>query len=115
MVRGIDYSVGLGGDGDEIAAIENVEREFGVTLDTSHANRWVTAGHIYAALCDALPPDAPVEERWDRFAAALAEETGADPRQLTVASRLIGPNVGAPWWIFPIIMFAVIGGAIIFG
>lgn len=33
-------SLGLGGDGDEVNAIGDVEREFGVNLDKSDASSW---------------------------------------------------------------------------
>jgi hypothetical protein len=107
-MRGFESGVGLGGDGDEIDAIRNVEREFGVKLDTSGAGGWVTAGQVYMALCEALPPDAPVEGRWDRFAAALASESGVDPKRLTVASPLIAPGYALPWWVIPVAVSSVI-------
>lgn len=115
MRPGSEYSVGLLGDGDEISAIEDVERAFGVTLDTSSAGQWWTVGHVYVALCKALPDDAPSDGRWDRFTAALASETGVDPKQLTVDSPLLGPTYPIPWWIMPIIVFAVIVAALVFG
>jgi hypothetical protein len=34
----------LGGDGDEVAAIGDVEKEFAVRIDTSGASQWLTAG-----------------------------------------------------------------------
>ena len=37
-------SVGLGGDGDEVDAIRNVEAVFRVKLDDSEAPNWFTAG-----------------------------------------------------------------------
>lgn len=108
-----DHGVGLGGDGDEVDAIRAVEREFGVALDTSGAKGWVTAGHVYMALCRALPPDTPVEGRWDRFASALASESGVDPKGLTVVSPLIGPNHPLPWWVIPVIVTLILTGVAI--
>lgn len=43
-------TLGLWGDGDEIAAIEEVEERFGVKLDTSTAASWLTVGDVFAAL-----------------------------------------------------------------
>ena len=45
------------GDGDEIAAIEEVEERFGVKLDTSTAASWLRFGDVFAALQRALPPN----------------------------------------------------------
>ena len=50
-------SVGLGGDGDEVSAIQEVEAEFGVQLDCSDAPNWATAGDVYRALCRVLPAE----------------------------------------------------------
>jgi len=83
-------SVGLGGDGDEISAIEEVEAEFNVTLDYTNAHEWVTAGDVYAALCMALPAgEADRPEVWDRFARALCRETGVPPSDISPESELL--------------------------
>ncbi|PSJ36487.1 hypothetical protein C7I55_25785 [Sphingomonas deserti] len=85
-----NHSVGLGGDGDEIAAIGEVEAEFGVTLDYADAHNWTTAGDVYAALRRALPPkEADKLDLWDRFADALCRETGVQPSSLTPESELL--------------------------
>src|SRR3712207_6491515 len=79
-------SVGLGGDGDEIAAVRDVEEEFGVVLDYADAPSWDTAGDLYASLCKALPKNGrPDTDHWIRFVTALSRETGVDP-------ALIGPD-----------------------
>lgn len=83
-------SVGLGGDGDEIDAIGEVETAFGVTLDYSDAHNWSTAGDVYAALLRALPPpEAEKPDVWDRFAAALCRETGISPSRISPDSELL--------------------------
>ena len=83
-------SVGLRGDGDEIAAIEEVEKEFGVRLDYADAHNWDTAGDVYAALRRALPPGAADKaDLWDRFAAAMCRETGVRASALTPESELL--------------------------
>lgn len=48
-------SVDLSGDGDEISAIDDVERAFGVVLDKADASHWHTAGDVFASLRKALP------------------------------------------------------------
>jgi hypothetical protein len=54
-------SVGLGGDGDEIAAITDVERALGVKLDYADAPHWRTAGDVFASICKALPAEKQTE------------------------------------------------------
>ena len=51
MNDGSPVSVGIGGDGDEVVAIQDVERLFNVQLDfTSDEPRWITAGDVLASL-----------------------------------------------------------------
>lgn len=83
-------SLGLGGDGDEVDAIETVEHRFGVTLDVNDAPNWRTVGNVFAALQRALPES----ERgnplvWTRFAEAISAETGVDPVRVTPETRLL--------------------------
>ena len=83
-------SVGLGGDGDEVAAIEAVEREFQVWLNGDDAANWRTASDVYTSPLKALPVEARAEPRnWQRFAAALASETGIDPNRIEPDSPLL--------------------------
>jgi len=87
--------VGLGGDGDEILAIERVEECFGVKLDLSDAGNWRTAGDVYRTLCKALPPgEGDKAETWTRFAWALGEDAG-DPKYIEPDSLLFGAAHGA--------------------
>lgn len=86
-------SVGLGGDGDEIAAIEAVERAFAVRLDDADAPGWYTAGDVYASLLRKLGSDAAAAPgNWDRFAATLARETAIDPALIEPDSPLLCEN-----------------------
>ena len=87
------HSVGIGGDGDEIAAIREVEEEFGVRLDYADAGSWSTAGDVYAALCKALPAEKVGEPgTWERFAAALGRETGVSASRLTPQSEVLSED-----------------------
>lgn len=87
------YSVGLGGDGDEIAAIEDVEREFAVELDKRDAPQWGTAGDVFASLMKAVSGDAEHDpSTWDRFTVALTGQTGIDPKLITKNSPLLLPR-----------------------
>ena len=82
----------LFGDGDEIAAIEAVEREFGVAIDTSDAARWLTVGDVQAALLRSLPSYvARQPSTWRRFCHALAEESDDDPARIAPSTRLLAP------------------------
>jgi hypothetical protein len=91
-------SVGLGGDGDEVAAIQDVEAAFGVRLDYGDAPNWRTAGDVYRSLLRALPADeAARPDLWDRFAEALARETGVDPKSIQAESTLLAPE--SPLWV----------------
>lgn len=86
-------SLGLGGDGDEIAAIKEVERCFGVLLDYSDSQSWTTAGDVFAALQRALPAErAAAYDTWARFAEAISSETGVDPSQVTHETLLLGQH-----------------------
>ena len=98
MARERSQSVGLGGDGDEIAAIEEVERTFGVTLDKADAPSWETAGDVFASLLKALPKDeAARRDVWARFADAITRETGANPARIQMDSPLLS-NLRLPFW-----------------
>ncbi|MBL8651720.1 MAG: hypothetical protein JNL35_15115 [Sphingopyxis sp.] len=73
-------NLGLGGDGDEISAIQDVEDEFGVRLDYSCANTWSTVGDVYTALLAQLSPEEAAQaDVWDRFSKAIGRETGISP------------------------------------
>lgn len=84
-------SLGLGGDGDEIAAITEVERCFGVRLDYSDSQNWETAGDVFAALQRELPAEqAAAHDTWTRFAKAISSETGVDHSRVTHETLLLG-------------------------
>jgi hypothetical protein len=86
-------SLGLGGDGDEVAAIKEVERRFGVQLDYSDSQGWTTVGDVFAALQRALPAErAAARDTWTHFAEAISFETGVDSSQVTTATLLLGQH-----------------------
>lgn len=86
-------SVGLGGDGDEIEAITDVERAFGVKLDYSKAAQWISAGDVFDSLLAAIPAGERTQpDLWDRFAKALCEITGVNPRNIEPASSLLSQS-----------------------
>ncbi len=93
-MKGTLKSLGLGGDGDEVDAIENVERAFGVVLDKRDAPSWVTVGDVYASLIKALVSDLrDREDTWERFVTALSEETGVDALKVGPETKLLAPSV----------------------
>lgn len=86
-------SLGLGGDGDEIAAINEVERRFGVQLDYANSRNWATVGDVFAALQRALPAErAAARDTWTHFAEAISLETGVDPSRVTAETLLLGQH-----------------------
>lgn len=84
-------SLGLGGDGDEIWAINDVEDSFGIVLDVTDAPTWRTVGNVWTSLLKELPADAVDDrETWRRFCAAIARETDVDPTTIAPETRLLG-------------------------
>lgn len=93
MTAKVSRRVGLGGDGDEIVAIADVERAFGVKLDYADAPHWHTAGDVFLSLCKALPVSTCEDsDLWPRFAEALAAETGVDPDSIEMNSPLLSDS-----------------------
>ncbi len=85
-------SVGLGGDGDEVDAIEDVERKFDVKLDDADATGWFTAGDVFKSLqqkVDGL--ELEDADQWLRFATALTQSTGVNPLEIVPESPLLAP------------------------
>lgn len=83
--------LGLCGDGDEIAAITEVEHRFGVRFDYSDARNWTTVGDVFEALRRTLPLEqAAADDTWARFAEAICMETGVDPSRVTQETLLLG-------------------------
>lgn len=69
-------SLGLGGDGDEVDAVERVERTFGVAFHHEELERFVTVGDVWRALLNELQLDeAAAAPLWPEFVAVLGEET----------------------------------------
>ncbi|MDQ3144580.1 MAG: hypothetical protein M3Q57_06845 [Pseudomonadota bacterium] len=82
-------SVGLGGDGDEVIAIENAFARFGVDVPVEDAAKWVTVGDVWLSLCRIIPRAPEQPDAFLRFCTALAYETGVDPLQINPESRLL--------------------------
>jgi hypothetical protein len=81
------------GDGDEVDAIEEVEREFGVRIDTGDAPNWVRVGDVYASLQRALPDYLRRRpSTWPRFCWALCQVTCDDPALVDEATAMLIPR-----------------------
>lgn len=90
MTAHIPCDVGLGGDGDEVDAITDVERALGITLDSSAAGEWYTAGDVFQSVLSATPaPERDDPDLWLRFTAALCATSGVDPHRIEPASPLL--------------------------
>jgi hypothetical protein len=122
MSATLPKSVGLGGDGDEIVAIDDVERTFGVNLDKADAARWLTAGDVFVSLCKALPADVRDDGLWARFTEVLTEQTGVDPKVIEKDSPLLSQsrlwvhvaNGSAAVWIAAAVgMLALVGWSLL--
>ena len=100
-------TLGLGGDGDEMLAIEHVERSFGVELDKSQASQWHTVGDVFQALKQSLPAyERSRRDLWPRFAVAIAHESGVDPTRIMPGTRLLAGGTGR----WPLLMVAGVLG-----
>jgi hypothetical protein len=116
-------SVGLGGDGDEIVAIDDIERAFSVKLDKADAAQWHTAGDVFVSLCKALPADIRDDDRlWSRFTELLTDSTGVDPKAIEKDSPLLSQsriwvriaNASAVVWITAAVgMLALVGWTVL--
>jgi len=104
------YSLGLGGDGDEVAAIEEVERSFAITLDYSDAGQWRTAGDVFAAVQRQLPPEqAESGETWGLFTEAISRETGVDPALVRPETLLLGTTrIGRRGYVLALLVVVLI-------
>jgi hypothetical protein len=87
-------SLGLGGDGDEVDAIEDVEREFGVRLDVADAPNWCTVGDVYLSLQHTLPPELRNHaSTWERFCKAISNQSCVDSNLIDEQTRLLAPTL----------------------
>jgi hypothetical protein len=83
---------GLWGDGDEIEAIELVEKRLNVRLRNEVASEIWTVGDLWRALLSSNPQLEDNRRSWLRFVVALTWYTGIDPRQLGEQTLLIEPG-----------------------
>jgi hypothetical protein len=87
-------SLSLGGDGDEVNAIEDVEKEFGVRLNPIEAHGWITVGDVYISLLKQLPEYATENPAtWVRFCEAISRETGVDHVRVDENTKLLSPRL----------------------
>jgi hypothetical protein len=83
---------GLWGDGDEIEAIELVEKRLNVSFrDDEAADIW-TVGDLWRSLLDSNPKLKNDRRSWFRFVAALTAYQGVNPREIGEQTLLIDPG-----------------------
>ncbi len=82
-------SVGLAGDGDEVAAIEEAFARFGVPVSIDGAGNWITVGDVWSSLLRIKPLVIKQPNAFQRFCASLCDETGVDPTGINESSRLL--------------------------
>jgi len=69
-------SIGLGGDGDEVDAIERVQARFGIAFDFEDCEQFVTVGDVWRALLKELgKSEQQAAPLWSDFVRELGEET----------------------------------------
>jgi hypothetical protein len=83
------YSIGLGGDGDEVDAVQLVERRMHLSLDYADAPNWRTAGDLFNAVVRAKPELEGSRIAWRRMSVALCWYTGANLRHVVPTTILI--------------------------
>ena len=77
-------TLGLNSNSDEFAAVEEIEAEFGVTIDYADAPHWRTAGDLFRSLHAQLPAgQANDPQTWARFTRALSKSVDIDPDTIT--------------------------------
>ncbi len=82
-------TLGLVSNSDEFAVIEELESEFGVTIDYADAPQWHTVGDLFAALLLLLPAGhANDPDIWERFIRVLSQTTDVDAETITRAMPL---------------------------
>ena len=82
-------SVGLGGDGDEVDAIEAAFARFGVAVPVEDAAGWASVGDVWDSLERRVPGVVAQPMAWQRFIEAVCHQTGADPRLVERETRLL--------------------------
>ena len=83
-------SLGLGGDGDEVDAIENAFAVFNVEVPVEDACHWVRVGDVYSSLARELERSGDFGSPcWDKFCVAISEETGCAPELVEFETKLL--------------------------
>lgn len=83
---------GFWGDGDEIEALELVEKRLNVKLRDEDAAGISTVGDLWSALLSRNPHLPNDRRTWLRFVVALAAYTGVNPRKIAEQTLLIEPR-----------------------
>ncbi|RSY84679.1 hypothetical protein DAH66_11415 [Sphingomonas koreensis] len=84
MIDIVPATLGLASNSDEFAVIEELEAEFGVTIDYADAPQWRTVGDLFTALLARLPAGLTNDpDVWERFVSTLSQTTDVDVETIT--------------------------------
>jgi hypothetical protein len=83
---------GFWGDGDEIEAIELVEKRLEAKLRPEDAAKIWTVGELWYALLESNSSLEGNRRSWRRFVVALTAHTGINPREISEQTLLIEPG-----------------------
>ena len=89
-------SLGLGGDGDEVDAIEAVERALGIVFETQDCELFITVGDVWRAVIKEArlsSEEAEAEGLWSQMAKAISKESGVDPDRVSRDTLLLAEPV----------------------
>jgi hypothetical protein len=84
-------TIGLWGDGDELAAVADAERRLGFRLPIEDAPQWFTVGDVYRSI-QKRNPEFASKVTWRKLCVGLCLGKGADPRRVTPTTTLIERN-----------------------
>jgi hypothetical protein len=82
-------TLGLWGDGDEIWAIEEAFAVLDIKVPVEDSPNWLTVGDLWASVLRIAPNKAANADNWDKFRAALSDETGVAWTQVEMSTTLI--------------------------
>jgi hypothetical protein len=96
MIDIVPATLGLASNSDEFAVIEELEAEFGVTIDYANAPQWRTVGDLFTALLAQLPAGPTNDpDVWERFVSTLSQTTDVDVE--TIAPQMPLADEAQAW------------------
>ena len=86
-------TLGLGGDGDEVCAIEDAFAALGLDVPIKDAVDWVTVGDVWNSVERIAPKIAGSEVAWDKFRQAICGEACVEWSPVTKETALLGSSL----------------------